>query len=100
MRSIVPRIRTVSCADAGKVIETKMKLAAASTHRDVQDMFRLRECELAAGGSVLGMKPASPQGVWRTPPATPGIVRYSGPGPRPHHRLHLGSRVTSRPRAS
>jgi hypothetical protein len=39
MRSIVPRIRTVSCADAGKTIETEMKLAAASMRRDMRDMF-------------------------------------------------------------
>jgi hypothetical protein len=41
MRSIVPRIRTVSCADAGKASETEIKLAAASTRRDVRDMFAL-----------------------------------------------------------
>jgi hypothetical protein len=35
----VPRIRTVSCADAGKTIETEMKLAAASMRRDMPDMF-------------------------------------------------------------
>src|SRR4051794_263279 len=39
MRSTVPRIRTVSWAAAGKTIETEMKLAAASTRRDMRNMF-------------------------------------------------------------
>src|SRR5437016_739033 len=60
MRSTVPRIRTVSCADAGKAIETEMKLAVASTRRDMRDMFALPESELTADGSVVGTKSASP----------------------------------------
>jgi len=39
----VPRIRTVSCAEAGKTIDTEMKLAAASTRRAMRDMFALPE---------------------------------------------------------
>src|SRR5262245_58699052 len=54
MRSIVPRIRTVSCADAGKTIETEMKLAAASMHRDMRDMFVSLNSNLTAGCSIVG----------------------------------------------
>src|SRR5438876_11467733 len=75
MRSIVPRIRTVSCADAGKAIETEMKLTAASRRRDLRDMFALPEFELTADGSVVGTKAASP-GHFATLPLQPRGSAY------------------------
>src|SRR5689334_16619972 len=76
MRSTVPRIRTVSCAEAGRTIDTEMKLAAASTRRDTRDMFALPE--LTACGSVVGTKTASPRHFAALPLQPRGLAYIPG----------------------
>src|SRR5215831_13694710 len=69
MRSTVPRMRTVSCADAGRANETRAKLEATSTHRNFSAMTDSGGCMMFWQHRRFGNIPAAnaitPRPIWR-----------------------------------
>jgi hypothetical protein len=74
---MVPRIRTVSCAEAGKAMQVKAKLAAASMRWSVLDIVILPGSELPADGSITGPKGRPAKCLKDASSATPVSPEYS-----------------------